>query len=139
MFYVDMVGDRHFLGSFRQHGCFSFMHLLCMRRGAVVYGSGMFARSLRFGLSPPTGYPLQRCNALFSSFCWKVLAAVRSGLLASASSPEQAAGGGDSAASDTVEDVPTMTVGAAGHADILREASHYLSAIKVCTAAVCLV
>lgn len=29
------------------------------------------------------------------------------------------------------EDVPPLPVGANGHADILREASHYLSAIKV--------
>lgn len=35
-------------------------------------------------------------------------------------------------AADTVSDVPAMKVGAPGHADILREASHYLSAIKVC-------
>lgn len=66
-------------------------------------------------------------------FCLKVLAAVRSGLLSVASTSEQAAGGGHSTAA-SAEDVPTMTVGAAGHADILREASHYLSAVKVCTA-----
>lgn len=40
--------------------------------------------------------------------------------------------GGTAATADTVADVPAMPVGAAGHADILREASHYLSAIKVC-------
>ncbi|CAM9335732.1 unnamed protein product [Scytosiphon promiscuus] len=60
----------------------------------------------------------------------EVLAAVRSGLLSVAASPEQTTGGGGESATATVSDVPTMVVGAPGHADILREASHYLSAIK---------
>ncbi|CBJ29226.1 expressed unknown protein [Ectocarpus siliculosus] len=64
----------------------------------------------------------------------EILAAVRSGLLAVtvASSEQAASGGGNAAAADAagVDDVPAMVVGAAGHADILREASHYLSAVK---------
>ncbi|CAN0374409.1 unnamed protein product, partial [Ectocarpus sp. 8 AP-2014] len=63
----------------------------------------------------------------------EILAAVRSGLLAvTVASSEQAASGGNAAAVDAAgeDDVPAMVVGAAGHADILREASHYLSAIK---------
>ncbi|CAM9934673.1 unnamed protein product, partial [Ectocarpus sp. 4 AP-2014] len=64
----------------------------------------------------------------------EILAAVRSGLLAVtvASSEQAASGGGNAAAADAAggDDVPAMVVGAAGHANILREASHYLSAIK---------
>ncbi|CAM9266302.1 unnamed protein product, partial [Ectocarpus sp. 12 AP-2014] len=64
----------------------------------------------------------------------EILAAVRSGLLAVtvASSEQAASGGGNAAAAYATgeDDVPAMVVGAAGHADILREASHYLSAIK---------
>ena len=58
----------------------------------------------------------------------QILASVRAGLLAGEpSAPEQEslgdrAGGGAS----------FLPVGTPGHADVLREASHYLSAIKVC-------
>lgn len=62
----------------------------------------------------------------------QVLAAVRSGLLVVAGASDQAGGTAAAADADTVADVPPMQVGAPGHADILREASHYLSAIKVC-------
>lgn len=54
---------------------------------------------------------------------------MRSGLLVVVGTSEQA--DGTAAGPDTVADVPAMEVGAPGHADILREASHYLSAIKV--------
>lgn len=69
----------------------------------------------------------------------KVLAAVRAGLLSAVSPtfpdgqpPISASRTGDAAAK-----VPPLPVGVLGHADILREASHYLSAIKVCFAPVC--
>lgn len=52
-----------------------------------------------------------------------MLAAVRAGHFAgkSASSDEQ-----------PVNNVAMLSVGSPSHADVLREASHYLSAIKVC-------
>ncbi|CAM9578971.1 unnamed protein product, partial [Laminaria digitata] len=59
----------------------------------------------------------------------EVLAAVRAGLLAVAAAPsdhQPSANRGEA----VPEDVPPLPVGANGHADILREASHYLSAIK---------
>lgn len=113
----------------------------CSEAPSVVFGLLICASWLRCGHLLQTAYLHNVATpSVPHLFFSQVLAAVRSGLLAAASTSEQAAGGGlDSTAADTVEDVPTMTVGAAGHSDILREASHYLSAIKVCTAAVLLV
>eukprot|EP00904_Undaria_pinnatifida_P011141 jgi/Undpi1/7157/HiC_scaffold_22.g09631.m1 len=56
----------------------------------------------------------------------EILAAVRVGLLAVAATSEQQ----QSVRNAVPDDVPALPVGAPGHADILREASHYLSAIK---------
>lgn len=57
--------------------------------------------------------------------CRQILAAVRAGLLSVAASSEEPSGG------DAAEDFPVLPAGTPGHSDILREASHYLSAIKV--------
>lgn len=61
-----------------------------------------------------------------------MLAAVRAGLMAGATASEALkSGSGYDKGSETSSDVHVLAAGLPGHADILREASHYLSAIKV--------
>lgn len=67
----------------------------------------------------------------------QVLAAVRSGLLVVGGTTSEQTVGTVAASETSVADIPAMLVGAPGHADILREASHYLSAIKVCACVSC--
>lgn len=74
-------------------------------------------------------FPVVFFRSVFLFF--QVLAAVRAGLLAVAATPDQQPLQPKSGRGAVAEDVPPLPVGANGHADILREASHYLSAIKV--------
>lgn len=57
---------------------------------------------------------------------------MRAGLL-SGTAAAHSSQSGDSIANNmgSANDIPALAVGVPGHADILREASHYLSAIKV--------
>ena len=83
---------------------------------------------LRFGSPQP--FAVYTCDSMLISLLFvvfQILAAVRVGLLAVAATSEQQ----QSVRNAVPDDVPALPVGAPGHADILREASHYLSAIKV--------
>lgn len=61
----------------------------------------------------------------FHATASKVLAGVRKGL------PAKLSPGSDSAESVDVDKTPELPIGSKGHADVVKEASHYLSAIKV--------
>lgn len=85
-------------------------------------------------VSAPSGFFVIFHPYFFVRLGWdeQVLAAVRAGLLAgtTASDTHQSVSGFKKW-SESAGDVPVLAVGVPGHADILREASHYLSAIKV--------